>query len=470
MSKNTFYFILLGLTVFRIWIAAQVGLGVDEAHYYLYGKYFAWSYFDHPPLVGWIHHLFQYLPFTNDITARLPAICNSLLTSWLTYTFLIKRGLAPTSARIGVIALNSTLLFQLLSLMFLPDSLLMPLSLLVIEATENASEKNSIQSWLKLGFWLGLSALSKYTAVFFVIAIGIYFLRQKRYIKLFNGNWIFGVLLTLLMLFPVLYWNIQNDFISFKYQSDHIFSFEKLSIISFFQSQIAQMLLWGIGFYFIAIDSMKKSISFNSEFSQILATSLFVIFSIVSLSQFLLPHWLLITFTILIPLSVGIWYETKSQKIIMVLLFISSLISFLIFAELGFHYLPKSMAPQIYKQIVQWDLLVENANKKLNEIPSQHKALAVVNWSLGSRTIYYNTKNSLVFVLDNKINQFDIWNQQSPIGYDFLILIEDEKIAETLPTLNCKSIEPIGHHNSEIKNTIVNQFTFFKCLNFGGLK
>jgi len=34
-----------------------LGLSVDEAHYALYGLHLDWSYFDHPPLVGWLQAL-----------------------------------------------------------------------------------------------------------------------------------------------------------------------------------------------------------------------------------------------------------------------------------------------------------------------------------------------------------------------------------------------------------------------------
>ena len=35
-------------------VGASVGLSVDEAHYALYAQHLALSYFDHPPLVGWL--------------------------------------------------------------------------------------------------------------------------------------------------------------------------------------------------------------------------------------------------------------------------------------------------------------------------------------------------------------------------------------------------------------------------------
>src|SRR3990167_7616837 len=35
-------------------LGALLGLSVDEAHYLLYAAHPALSYFDHPPLVGWV--------------------------------------------------------------------------------------------------------------------------------------------------------------------------------------------------------------------------------------------------------------------------------------------------------------------------------------------------------------------------------------------------------------------------------
>ena len=35
-------------------LALAVNLSVDEAHYALYASHLDWSYFDHPPLVGWL--------------------------------------------------------------------------------------------------------------------------------------------------------------------------------------------------------------------------------------------------------------------------------------------------------------------------------------------------------------------------------------------------------------------------------
>ena len=46
--------VLASAFVLHYVLGAAVGLSVDEAHYALYATHLALSYFDHPPLVGWV--------------------------------------------------------------------------------------------------------------------------------------------------------------------------------------------------------------------------------------------------------------------------------------------------------------------------------------------------------------------------------------------------------------------------------
>lgn len=64
--------IILGFALVRLGVASSFGLSVDEAHYAIYGMRLDWSYFDHPPLVGWIHGLFLWVLGKGEMQARLP--------------------------------------------------------------------------------------------------------------------------------------------------------------------------------------------------------------------------------------------------------------------------------------------------------------------------------------------------------------------------------------------------------------
>ena len=47
----------LVVAALHLLVAGRVPLSADEAHYALYGLHLDWSYFDHPPLVGWLQAL-----------------------------------------------------------------------------------------------------------------------------------------------------------------------------------------------------------------------------------------------------------------------------------------------------------------------------------------------------------------------------------------------------------------------------
>ncbi|NCU93095.1 MAG: glycosyl transferase, partial [Burkholderiaceae bacterium] len=54
-TPHAWAFILVALgTIIHLALGFTTELSVDEAHYALYADRLAWSYFDHPPLVGWI--------------------------------------------------------------------------------------------------------------------------------------------------------------------------------------------------------------------------------------------------------------------------------------------------------------------------------------------------------------------------------------------------------------------------------
>ena len=46
-------------------IIQNIGLGVDESHYAMYALHLDWSYFDHPPLVGWLLGLMGFIGFSD---------------------------------------------------------------------------------------------------------------------------------------------------------------------------------------------------------------------------------------------------------------------------------------------------------------------------------------------------------------------------------------------------------------------
>lgn len=452
-------------------------MGVDEAHYVLYGKKIALSYFDHPPLVGWVHALFQLLPINHLIKARLPALVISVLTTKLIVDFLRSKNTSENHIFVAVGILNLTPLFNAMSVALLPDTLLMPLTLLIIQRTEKILCHSSMKNWLWLGLWLGLAGLAKYTAALFVIALVLIFIIKNLYKELLKPALWCGVAVALLLIVPVLLWNINNNFSSFQYQTNHVLNLNSDMMKKLGSSLLIQIFSWGIGPFFIALAAhfvFLKKIKQNTGYAiaTLFLTVFLIFFLYVALAEVLLPHWMLIYFILMLPVGYAYYLKHLPQSKIIILSYaVSALLSLIILLELSFKIFPIDYTKAIYEGVYGWEQTMTEANKKLSVVGNSKKALAVMNWTLGSRALYYNSAfNSEVFVIDSRHDQFDIWSPNTSLGYDLIVIIEAPKKEEHLAHLNCESLNPLGEIINSIKDVPVNHFLYYHCANFLGYR
>lgn len=239
-------------------LGALVGLSVDEAHYALYAQHLAWSYFDHPPLVGWLQWPLLALRAPEAVLRLLPGVL-WLATVWLAHgTALRLQGLTRTvsdarydagavatfhgdipvggaagglaegpAANAGlwtVVALLLAPVLHLLAIGLLPDTLLMFFTAAVMALTQRILGQGgavTARQWLALGLLLGLAGLSKYTAVFLVPPLLWCLLALRGWAGLRSRWMVLALLLALAVVSPVLVWNAQNQWVSFAYQAGH---------------------------------------------------------------------------------------------------------------------------------------------------------------------------------------------------------------------------------------------------------
>lgn len=326
-----------------------------------------------------------------------------------------------------------------------------------------------------MGFWLGLAGLSKYTAVLYILALILIFIFKKQFKQLLRMNIWAGVLIALALISPVLYWNYENNFASFAYQGDHAFTFDSGILKNLGSSFAMQMVSWGIGPFVISLMAFAALIKNRRQETQnyiaMIFLAVFLVFFIyVSVGEVLLPHWMLIFFILMIPIGYAFYLNRSRYKKTMLISFIiSALISFVLLFELAFKILPIEKTASLYEGIYGWENVMTEANVQLNAVGSSKKAIAVMNWTLGSRAKYYNDNiNSEVIVIDSRHDQFDIWSPKSHINYDLIVIVEANKKDEHLKHLNCARLTPVRELTNAIKSVPVNQFLYYHCANFFG--
>src|SRR5450759_5911788 len=75
---NPFALFLIIWGILNFLQALLTPLNNDEAYYWMYSKYLAWGYFDHPPMIALMIRI-GYLFFQNELGVRLIVVLSQLV-------------------------------------------------------------------------------------------------------------------------------------------------------------------------------------------------------------------------------------------------------------------------------------------------------------------------------------------------------------------------------------------------------
>ena len=468
--------LIAAFTAIRLAVAPTFGLGTDEAHYVLYAKFLDLSYFDHPPLVGWTHALFFYTLGENEFLARLPAILLFAVTSFLCYRFTLLVG-GERRALIATAALNSSFLLSGLGLMLLPESLLLPLVFAIMYAVRRLERSPDVMNFILLGLFLGFAGLAKYTAILFVPAIALYGVIKKRYDILFNPRLLISVAVSLSIITPVLYWNVQNDFVSFHYQIDHVVGSHSPDFEALFRSLAAQFGAYSPPLFCLAFYGLYDSLRGRDSallLSALIGCSVMVFFVYESLFKFTLPHWSAVFYLIFIPLGV-VMMDKGPVRVKRGILFFSLGLSIIVTLILSTELAVKAFRFPDYKSPFSNVYGIKDVLKRANAImaadTSSDKALAVTNWTDVDRTLYYNLPfGSTVFLIDKGDERFSHWITGSPLGLDILFLNNHFHWRDVSREMSCREVQNAGRMDILLRGGKVDTVDFVWCRSFGGVK
>jgi len=243
---------LVGGLLFRGFIAFWLYPSFDEAYYYLYSLHLDWSYFDHPVFVALTTGLGPWLTGeVSQFTIRIGTL--TCYTGSLVLLYLTSFRLFSTKAASLTLAIATIIpIFQVdFGVLSLPDS---PLMFFWSASLYCAADEFFRQPWIQdsaggklsqgqkpswsedksrssnlylpsyrlaiLGTLVGLACLSKYHG--FVLGLGLlgFCLTSPRHRSALRSPWAWlGMGLFVVTIFPILFWNLQHDWVSFRFQS-----------------------------------------------------------------------------------------------------------------------------------------------------------------------------------------------------------------------------------------------------------
>ncbi len=299
--------VVLSLCVILILRLVSMGLmGLmpqDAYYYYVYGEHLSYSYYDHPPLVGYMLRLFKELFGKSVFTIKLADTVISALTIAVFYKLSLYF-LSPHQARKSLVLLFSTLMVTILSLVSTPDVPLLLFWCLSLIMLYNAIFKEKKIYWIWSGLMMGLAFDSKYTGIMLPAGLILFLLCSNEYRKKII-SWelaacflVFGMLV-----FPVVFWNVHNDFASFRFQSEERVNTFKLTPLNFAglighqAALLTPILLFFLGYIlfraFKKYILKKKTISPENLFLFSFFVPLFLGFIFVSFFYWVKLNWMM---------------------------------------------------------------------------------------------------------------------------------------------------------------------------------
>jgi hypothetical protein len=465
-----------------------VGLSVDEAHYALYAAHPALSYFDHPPLVGWVQWPLVVLNAPAFVLRLVPELL------WLG-AVIVGYGLAEQlsakaqpSLDVGkagfwtVLVLALAPLLHVLGIGLLPDTLLLFLTVVLMRLTLVLMDANALRRpmpWLMLGAVLGLAGLSKYTAVLAAVAVAGCLFAAHGW-ALLRCAWAWSaVLLAVVMVAPVLVWNMQNQWISFTYQAQHGTggAWSGVVVLRFL---LLQMLVYGPLFLWAWVGARRTPTALRSLL--LFFGVPFLVLAYMSGGGTSLPHWTAPAWVALAPFAglglahslqqggrlqrIGIMGFAALQALgcaLLLGLMVTAGVPFLT----GTQGQGNSAQPSNpFADLHGWDA----AGDKAKLLAAQHglHSVSVQNWTLASRLGWY-ARPLPVYVLQDRFDQFDLWAGDLPVGGDTL-LVDWSQLTYEVPqgTSGFGQCTLLDSQDVQRLGAKVSTFHFYACKGWSG--
>jgi 4-amino-4-deoxy-L-arabinose transferase-like glycosyltransferase len=212
--------LIAAMTVLRGIYAGFTDLRTDEAYYWTWSKESVLSFLDHPPMVAWFVRFGTAIFGDTSVGARFSGLVAMLLTEALLADMVWRVTRDVRASLIAVAMMEASLYYGMLMTKVGPDVPLVLFATAMVWALVRLAESGDARWWLAAGVFAGLAALSKFTVAMLLPALIAFAL-----VPSWRGRWLrspypWGAAAIAILLFtPVLVWNMQHDWASFRFQA-----------------------------------------------------------------------------------------------------------------------------------------------------------------------------------------------------------------------------------------------------------
>jgi hypothetical protein len=237
-----------------------MGLAHDEAYYWVYSKYPAWGYFDHPPLTApAVGAGYWLLP--NELGVRLVFLIMLAVSLWWMWRMTNRR-----DGALFITLILSFALFQVVAILATPDTPLLFSATMFFLILRRFLKRYDIGSALVLGLSMALMLYSKYHGILVILFT---LLAVPRLLKK-KAFWTAAAFGTLLFL-PHIIWQARHNFVTIAFQLGRTSTWLNANyIVDYVTGQIAMaglfsglILLYVLFFRFRSGTEFERVLKFN---------------------------------------------------------------------------------------------------------------------------------------------------------------------------------------------------------------
>src|ERR1700760_4283715 len=223
--------LVAAMTAMRVIYACVIDLRTDEAYYWTWSKENVLSFLDHPPMIAWFIRFGTAIFGDTNFGVRFAGILAMLVTQLLLADIVRRVTHDVRAVMLAVLLPEAALYYGLLMAKVSPDVAMIPFAVAMLWALVRLAESSDARWWLAAGLFGGLALLSKFTALMLVPAVLAFMLVpdwRRRWLRSF-WPWL-AALIAIAVFSPVLIWNGEHDWASFRFQSVRAIATHELSL------------------------------------------------------------------------------------------------------------------------------------------------------------------------------------------------------------------------------------------------
>ena len=485
--------LFLGLVI-RLVLSGHFLLVPDEANYWQWSRYLALGYQDHPPMIAWTIWLATKLFGQNEFAVRLPSILGLTVAS----CYIVALAMRWFSCRIAFhVALLSQglLLFNGTALISTPDGLLLPCWAGACYHGGQALKHNRFGQWMLTGIWFGLGLLSKYTIILFLPSLLLSVILIKPYRRRLSqaAPWI-GLLLSIVIFTPVLIWNKNNEWVTFRHVlymgglDEHGF-FSTKYIVDFFLEQTALLspvvllMIWSAW-----LTGPEKQTMRQPEVQYLVWTSLttFVVFFLLSLHSRVYGNWPAPGYLSAVVLIAALYspgrgrFKDKKNGIWILAVTTAYLMTIPVLIQVLTPLVPVPVdLDRTARETVGWDKLGQTAHKTLKTMPRPDNTFIFgIRYQIASELAFYMPGRPRTVAINRwtRPNVYDFWfTDDMLVGRDGLGVTEHREtitlLKQIFDRVDPPQVLPIYRDSPWYGRELIKTFYIFRAYGFkGGLR